>query len=174
MNTFQSQQSCLHDLRLTPSCWWAQCALQVLMIGLVSIKWEEESWLLLFQKCISSDSIVPHLAANALLTGCPCLTVTISPRLATGPNRPARLCCQLFMVIIPLGIFVWLVILIVQSASAERDPVGISIALILSILSTIQCCRGNNPHTFVRSSVRSADSGVAQPLRPWSELLHKF
>ena len=64
MDTFQSQQSCLHDLRLTPSCWWAQCALQVLMIGLVSIKWEEESWLLLFQKCIPSDSR-PRYAAGA-------------------------------------------------------------------------------------------------------------
>merc|ERR1719352_848925 len=64
------------------------CALQVLMIGIVSIKWEEDSWL------------------------------------ATGPNRPARLCCQFWMILIPFGIFVWLIILIVQSASAAKDPVG--------------------------------------------------
>ena len=28
------------------------------------------------------------------------------------------------MILIPLGIFVWLVILIVESISAEKDPVG--------------------------------------------------
>merc|ERR1712230_123035 len=45
------------------------CALQVLMIGIVSIKWEEDSWL------------------------------------ATGPNRPARLCCQFWMILIPFWHF---------------------------------------------------------------------
>ncbi|EKX51278.1 hypothetical protein GUITHDRAFT_103195 [Guillardia theta CCMP2712] len=46
------------------------CAIQVFLIGVVSLKWEEDSWL------------------------------------ATGPNRPARLCCQFTMILIPFAIFV--------------------------------------------------------------------
>ena len=53
-----------------------QCAIQVFLIGVVSLKWEEDSWL------------------------------------ATGPNRPARLCCQFTMILIPFAIFGWLVALL--------------------------------------------------------------
>eukprot|EP00961_Rhodomonas_salina_P018109 243498-Rhodomonas_salina.2 len=46
-----------------------QCAIQVFVIGVVSLKWEEDSWL------------------------------------ATGPHRPARICCQGKLRLTPLSAY---------------------------------------------------------------------
>mmetsp|Transcript_28989 Transcript_28989/g.59421 ORF Transcript_28989/g.59421 Transcript_28989/m.59421 type:complete len:166 (-) Transcript_28989:255-752(-) len=59
------------------------CALQTFAIALVSVRWEEGSWL------------------------------------ATGPRRAGRLCCQVFLLLVPLIIGVLLIFILVTQQSEE-------------------------------------------------------